>query len=430
MNNYNALNNKLLEELTNFTSKFSKGLGKVDTHFLCDVINGIVSNNSIILSDIVRTTGMDNIKKGVERLERHLDSYENIADIVKDNYVEIVKPLINPRKLYFVDGGDITKNDNTKFENMGYVLDGSNEHTLARGYKIFEIDTIDNSNQPLNLISDLSTSYSKLNDSNKELSENAEWIKRINLVSKLYGKGTFIMDRGFDGAILMEKTIEIGSDFIVRARNLNRHVYVNGDKTTISNLARKHKGYYKFDTKIDGITTHLKVSAVNVTIRHQEAKNINKKLLTLVLVKGFGGTDAYMALITSRNVSGRDMVLQVLRDYILRWKIEENFRFKKQQYGLEKIKVRRYKRIQALNSLLSMVMAFNNIVNLSALGKIIRKEKKQIRTIVHMWLYRLTDGIKKIISIVSSEIMQKLYPKRQPRRRDLFTVMNVPFRMA
>ena len=68
MNNYTALNDKLLDELTNFTSKLSNGLGKVDTHFLCDIINGIVSNNSIILSDIVRSTGMTNIKKGVERL--------------------------------------------------------------------------------------------------------------------------------------------------------------------------------------------------------------------------------------------------------------------------------------------------------------------------------------------------------------------------
>ena len=81
MNNYTALNNKLLDEISNFTSKLSKSLGKVDTHFLCDVINGIVSNNSIILSDIVRSTGMDNIKKGVERLERHLDSYGDIAHL-------------------------------------------------------------------------------------------------------------------------------------------------------------------------------------------------------------------------------------------------------------------------------------------------------------------------------------------------------------
>ncbi len=226
MNNYTALNNKLLDELTEFTSNISKGLGKVDTHFLCDMINGIVSNNSVILSDIVRTKRIENIKKGVERLERHLDSFDDISKIVKQNYSSIVKPLINERKLYFVDGGDITKNENTKFENMGYVLDGSNEHKLAKCYKIFEIGTMDNSNQPLNLISDLSASDKKVNDSNKELSENNEWLKRMNIVSNTYGKGTFIMDRGFDGAILMEKNIENGNDFIISAKNLKRHVYL------------------------------------------------------------------------------------------------------------------------------------------------------------------------------------------------------------
>ena len=430
MNNYTALNEKILEELTNFTSNICKGLGKVDTHFLCDIINGIVSNNSIILSDIVRASGMNNIKKGVERLERHLDSFDEIANKVQDNYSSIVKPLINPRNLYFVDGGDVTKDENTKFENLGYVLDGSEEHKLARGYKIFEIDSIDNANQPINLISDLRTSNKKVNDSNKELSENTEWLKRMEKVSNIYGIGTFILDRAFDGAILMEKIIEMCNDFIVRAKCLTRNVYVNGIKTTISNLARTHKGFYKFDTKIHGKMTHLKVSSVNIKIKSQDAKNINKHLLTLVIIKGYGDTDAYMALITSRKVSGKDQVLQVVKDYILRWKIEDNFKFKKQQYGLEKIKVRRYKRIQVMNYLLSMVMLFNNIINLKSLGKTLRKEKNQIRKYIHMWLYRLADGIKKIINIMSKEIIEKIYPKRKPRRRDLFTVMHVPFRMA
>ena len=373
---------------------------------------------------------MNNIKKGVERLERHLDSFDEIANKVQDNYSSIVKPLINPRNLYFVDGGDVTKDENTKFENLGYVLDGSEEHKLARGYKIFEIDSIDNANQPINLISDLRTSNKKVNDSNKELSENTEWLKRMEKVSNIYGIGTFILDRAFDGAILMEKIIEMCNDFIVRAKCLTRNVYVNGIKTTISNLARTHKGFYKFDTKIHGKMTHLKVSSVNIKIKSQDAKNINKHLLTLVIIKGYGDTDAYMALITSRKVSGKDQVLQVVKDYILRWKIEDNFKFKKQQYGLEKIKVRRYKRIQVMNYLLSMVMLFNNIINLKSLGKTLRKEKNQIRKYIHMWLYRLADGIKKIINIMSKEIIEKIYPKRKPRRRDLFTVMHVPFRMA
>ena len=62
--------------------------------------------------------------------------------------------------------------------------------------------------------------------------------------------------------------------------------------------------------------THLKVSSVNIKIQSQDAKNINKHLLTLVIVKGYGDTDAYMALITSRKVSGKDQVLQVVKDYL------------------------------------------------------------------------------------------------------------------
>jgi len=111
----------------------------------------------------------------------------------------MVKPYINNRKLYFVYGGDITKDKETKFDNLGHVLDGSNKHQLSTGYKIYEIDTIDNLDQPISLVSDIeSSNNSKLNDSNKELSENLEWTKRMKNVSKTYGNGTFVMDKGFD----------------------------------------------------------------------------------------------------------------------------------------------------------------------------------------------------------------------------------------
>lgn len=63
-----------------------------------------------------------------------------------------------------------------------------------------------------------------------------------------------------------------------------------------------------------------------------------------------------MFLLTSRKVSGKAQAIQVVRDYALRWKIEENFKYKKQQFSLEKIMVRKYKRIQGINTLLSYVM--------------------------------------------------------------------------
>lgn len=426
MKNYTTLNENLKDETVNFIKNLSNGLGRVDTHFITDVTSGILRYNSVNLSDIVRQTGKNNIKKGVERLERHLDSFGDIFNNIQNNYENMVKPYINKRKLYFVDRSDITKQENTKFENMGYVLDGSNEHKVSKGYQINEISTIDNSNQPISLVSELRSA----ND-NDYISDNELWIKHINYVTKTYGKGTFIMDRGYDGAILMENVVKMKSDFIIRAKYLKRNVYVNGDKTTIQNLALKHKGYYKFSSR----GQNLKVYSQTIKIKTQEAKELNKHPLTLIIVKGFALdkntlNEAYMVLITSRVVSGKNAVLQVVRDYLLRWKIEENFKYKKQQFSLERIMVRRYKRIKALNTLLSYVMFFSNVINLKALGKTIRKIKLQLKGEVKFWLYRVSEGIKEIMTFFSIDLMKLLYPKRQPRTRNIFTVMGVSFRMS
>lgn len=427
MKNYTILENNLKDETTNYIKNITFGLGKVDTHFITDMFVGMLKHNSVILSDIVRQTGNINIKKGVERLERNLDSFDNIENVLMSNYIQMVKPYINNRHLYFVDRGDIVKKDNTKFENKGFVLDGSDSHNVKQGYQINEIATIDNDNQPISLVSELRSS--KDNDYN---SDNDLWISHINYVHNIYGKGTFIMDRGYDGAILMEKVLEIGSDFIIRAKSLDRKIYVNGEKTTISDIAKHMKGKYSYVSKE---YDKLKVSYKPVVIKSKGAKKLSQKALTMVVVKGFALDDrtlneAYMVLLTSRTISGKAQALQVVRDYALRWKIEENFKYKKQQFEIEKIKVRRYKRIQALNTLLTYVMFFSNVINLKAIGKTIRKIKNQIRDKILFWLYRISDGIKEIISFFSAELLSILYPSRNKRRRDLWTVMGVRYNPA
>ncbi len=251
MKNYNTLEEILKDNCTNFIKNISKNLGKVDTHFLSDVFCGILKYNSVNLSDFVRQSGKTNIKKGVERLERHLDDFESISDTIKTNYENTVKSYINRRKLYFVDRSDIVKDQYTKFENKGTVLDGSNEHKLAYGYQINEIATLDNANQPFSLVSELRSSKDEDYKSDNDL-----WLKHMQYVSKTYGSGTFICDRGYDSAILMEKIIENKDNFIIRVKSLNRIVYVNGEKTSINNLVLKHKGYYKFNSKYG----HLKVT--------------------------------------------------------------------------------------------------------------------------------------------------------------------------
>lgn len=194
MNNYSTINEILKEETKEFIKKLTKGLGKVDTHFVSDMVIGILKNNTVLLSDIVRGSGNRNIKKGVERLERHLDRIEEIRGIIKKNYEEMIKSNINKRKLYFVDRSEIVKEEKTKFENKGNVFDGSDSHIVKKGYQINEIGTIDHNNQPINLVSELRSSKDE-----EYLTENELWTKHMEYVKGTYGEGTFIMDRGYDG---------------------------------------------------------------------------------------------------------------------------------------------------------------------------------------------------------------------------------------
>lgn len=134
-----------------------------------------------------------------------------------------------------------------------------------------------------------------------------------------------------------------------------------------------------------------------------------------------------MFLITTKNITGKDKTIGIVTDYYLRWKIEENFKFKKQQYGLESIKIRKYNRNQALGKLLSIVLFFNNVLNMTAIGKHVRKITKQARKNISFWLYRIADGLSKSIAFFGYDLMIELYPHRQPRRYDLFTVGHIRF---
>lgn len=60
--------------------------------------------------------------------------------------------------------------------------------------------------------------------------------------------------------------------------------------------------------------------------------------------------------------------IKVVANYYKRWRIEEYFKFKKQEYGFEKYRVRSLQSMNALNTLLSMT--------LSAIAPFLEKQTK------------------------------------------------------
>ena len=75
----------------------------------------------------------------------------------------------------------LEKMKKTNFENLGFVLDGSDSHKIKFGYQINEITTIDNCNQPISLICELRSSKD-----GEYLSDNELWMKHISTVFITY----------------------------------------------------------------------------------------------------------------------------------------------------------------------------------------------------------------------------------------------------
>lgn len=80
--------------------------------------------------------------------------------------------------------------------------------------------------------------------------------------------------------------------------------------------------------KRNGVKIQCEISIISISL----PSNPNKKL-NLVVCYGFGETP--MLLITNLTSDDARICVAITKIYLLRWRIEEYFRFTKQQFGLE-----------------------------------------------------------------------------------------------
>ena len=125
--------------------------------------------------------------------------------------------------------------------------------------------------------------------------------------------------------------------------------------------------------------------------------------LDLVVVAGFG--EEPMLLLTNALEGARDSqsLWWIAQIYLTRWKIEETFRFIKQSYQLEDIRVMRYQRLKNLVLLMTAAAYFATAFLGQKLKLNILCEKLLIISqrffgIPPFRFYALADGIRNILS--------------------------------
>ena len=124
-------------------------------------------------------------------------------------------------------------------------------------------------------------------------------------------------------------------------------------------------------------------------------------------------------LLTNRCIKSKDDVVKVVRLYFYRWRIEEYFRAKKQEYGFEDMRVRTLKSMNNLNILLSIHMGYmsklaENMDKKLLTIKIIERSKS-IRKKIIVWLSQISRGIKEILSYNRTGIKEWQRIEKRPK---------------
>ena len=401
----------LKREILNFSKKISRTLSKPERKFAADMIYGMLAGGSCLLTDIVDQLHEPSKKINVvDRLSRHLA--EGTSQDALHSYLTLVKKWCPNQPVIHIDDSDIVKPDGYKFESLGRVRDGSEstnkKSVYQKGYQVTEATVLTKNNHPVSIFSKIYSSSEK-----DFVSSNHETFSAMERGKTLFGKATFVMDRGYDDNKMFLKLDELEQDYVIRL-TAKRKLFFHGKWVPATQLCNQRKGKIKMSLLYKGKEHDAYLSHVKVRI------TAAKKDIYLVLV--YGITEHPMMLATNKEIKSKKDVIQVAKLYFSRWRIEEYFRCKKQVFQFENFRVRKLKAINALNFYITLCMAFLAHISMksetSTLKVFVLQKANPIKKQVHFCYYRLAKGISGILSY-AKEGVRLWFRTKRPRDSSL-----------
>jgi len=205
--------------------------------------------------------------------------------------------------------------------------------------------------------------------------------------------------------------------FIIRAKK-NRDVIYKGKRMNILDLSKCFKGKQKLTfRKKNGVHADCKVTIVPIRLPCMPKAELN-----LVICYGFGKTP--LMLITNLKNNDSRLAIAVTKVYLMRWRIEEFYAFKKQQFGLEGLRVRSLNSIRNLDFLLTLAIGYLGYMSATGDERRIVFElihiSKRIKGIPKFFFYALADGLFTVFARAKPGIVSILKKKRRCGQLSLF----------
>ena len=391
MTNYSTLGHNLKRGIVNFCNKISKGFGRPTQKFIADMVYGMIAGKSCYLAEIARNLNEAiKLDKTVERLSRNLMKF-NGEEELRENYIKSIKSNFDENTVLIFDDSDIAKPHSTKLEGICRVKDGSTGE-ITDGYWTAGVSALAaNQKQPIPV-------YNRVYSTEEEghVSRNAETIKSLEFVSAHFSKSHIrTFDRGYDGGFLFNYLIPRDEKFVVRMVG-NRNCIYKGEKILINKLVKRFKGQFalKFESK-DGKKVNCKISIVPIELLDYPGKALN-----LVICHGFGKEP--LMLLTNLESDDKRLCVTITKVYLMRWRIEEYYRFKKQGFMFEKFLVRTLKSIRNLDLMLTIAIGHIGVLSEKLDESIevleIVAASKRLYGLNLFMFYAISDGLSAILS--------------------------------
>lgn len=420
MTNYTTDTYQIKRESLNFSNKLSEGCTKPIKKFCDDMIYGIFARKDVRLTEIARSlkekTKIWNI---VDRLSNNLTNIsEEQVQIIQENYDKEALNCLKGNDEYVIvpnDDTDLNHEYSRKMEDICLVRDASSQQEkYVYGYKVCEYVALSpKQKSPISLYSKI---YSTISDDFK--SENDETIlgedEVIKKLAKIGKKPIFVRDRGYDANIFFTKDIKEDNKFITRLKN-NRNLIFKDKVVNVFDRIKDRKGKIKTKLMYKGENRDCYISYTKVKLPAYKEKDIY--LVTVFGLKGDidsdndkYGDDNVIMFLTNMEVFDKESAERIVRIYFLRWRVEEYFKSKKQNYNWEDSIVRTLKAMNNLNVFLTAVMLkltkFIEKIDKNFLSNLILERAMALKENCIIWFGQMSQGIFEILKFAHTGIRE------------------------
>jgi hypothetical protein len=396
MGDDSRLEGKIKSQITRFASRLTEGWARPLRRFVGEMLYGLQAAEDVKVSNIARALAEKvRLIKTENRLCRNL-ARADLTDRINRFLMWEGAGAVQADTVLALDLGDLRKEYARKMEHLATVRDGSTGE-LAQGYWLCEVIAAHPYGDRIVPL------YGELYSCEAEgfESENAVLLRAIERVSQATGgRGLWAIDRGGDRRKILIPLLDRRLRFVVR-QDGDRHILLpSGRKCAVKEAARGCATDTErvVEVERDGRRTRLGLRLGVMPVKLPERTYTP---LWLVVIRGFGA-EPILLLTNVAPESGRDYATFVADVYLTRWKCEEAYRFVKQAYRLEDVRVRSYVALRNVYALVTAVLYFVSVVigakaKLGLIFKRICEKAKRFYEIATFYQYAVADGIHRLL---------------------------------